>query len=362
MVCPEEISADLPNITGYCDSAWFCPAGCAILLHDITDLCVKSCLFEYGSEVLRIVTPLFEENLWFGHLAKLYSEQKKLYSSMMEKTSENERLRGMYYRVSLLGPVFGEDKGKMFLYRELKLSLVFDVADRLKLVYGKLYGENRIQILQDSNLIDPLLLNPNMGFIQITAVKPCFKKDEQRSSVFECNANLRMFYYETPFVKGQTSLHGSVQSQWLRRTILTTEDSMPYVCKRQLVPVSGCIVKEYEPVAVACRAMRDRVGKYVKAIEERDMMALPTLLKGSLLVEVNEGSIAFAIVFLGPDVVRTKRTEKLRDLYRQFLLLNKQGLEINREYVKKETAYVKLHEQLEAGYVKFEEALKPYLD
>jgi hypothetical protein len=361
LVCPEEMVNDIPDIPGFCDSALFRPAGCAVLLHSIINLSTKSCLFEYGCAVLRLTVPLFEENLHYAHLAKLWGEQVQLYSQIMEKTSETERLLGVYYRVSLLGPVFGDDNGKMFVYRELKLSRLFDVSDRLKDVYGKLYGANKIQILPESGIIDPKLLNPNIGFIQITAVRPYFGKHEERYNVFECNANLREFYFETPFLKGETKLQGSVESQWIRRVILKTGDSMPYICKRQLVPVSGCLIKEYEPIRVACRLMKERVNKYVKVIEEKDTNSLPTLLKGSLLVEVNEGSTAFAVAFLGESVVRTKQTEKLRELYRQFLLLNEKGLDIHREFVKTEIAYEKLHEQLENGFKKLSAALGPYL-
>jgi hypothetical protein len=69
------------------------------------------------------------------------------------------------------------------------------------------------------------------------------------------------------------------------------------------------------------------------AIDAKEMSALQPLLQGSLMTAVNEGSHKFAEVFLNTKT-RTKYTEKLRDLYRRFLTLNIQGMEVMAEWVK----------------------------
>jgi hypothetical protein len=258
--------------------------------------------------------------------------------------------------------MFGDDDGKMFIYRELKLAGIFDVSGRLGNMYNALYGKEKIEILTDSGLIDRRLLNPEKGHIQITSVTPYFPKGERktRETVFENSTNLRFFKFEAPFLKGEKKLQGSVDSQWIRRTILKTNTSVPGISKRQLVPVAGLTIIEYEPIQVAGRQLKERLKAYRQALATRDMAALQPLLHGSLMTAVNEGPAKFAEVFLSGSA-KTKHTERLRASYQQFLEVNREGLQIMDGWVQTNTQFAELFKELQAGMVTLTDKLAPYL-
>lgn len=66
-------------------------------------------------------------------------------------------------------------------------------------------------------------LDPKIAYIQVTHSKPYFCKDEleTRQNFFEQNHDVDTFQFETPFTKSGAA-HGSVEDQWKRRTILTS--------------------------------------------------------------------------------------------------------------------------------------------
>ena len=99
---------------------------------------------------------------------------------------------------------------------------------------------------------------------------------------------------------------------------------------------------------------------YYLVIGKKDMPALFPLLQGSLLAQVNEGPLKIAEVFLssGP---RTKYTEKLRDLFKQFLMLNQTGLDLVKEFVKTDPSYGQLLEMMIEGMDNLRNAMTPYL-
>lgn len=67
-------------------------------------------------------------------------------------------------------------------------------------------------------------LDPDRAYIQVTHVTPYFTEDEmnERETQFERENQLKCFYYETPFTKDGKS-HGTVDSQWMRKTFLTSK-------------------------------------------------------------------------------------------------------------------------------------------
>lgn len=72
-------------------------------------------------------------------------------------------------------------------------------------------------------------LDPKIAYIQVTHAKPYFCKDEleTRQNFFEQNHDVDTFQFETPFTKSGAA-HGSVEEQWKRRTILTSQYSSLY--------------------------------------------------------------------------------------------------------------------------------------
>lgn len=67
-------------------------------------------------------------------------------------------------------------------------------------------------------------MDPKLAYLQITHVSPYFCKDEleERQNDFEQNHDVDSFMFETPFTRAG-SARGSVEDQWKRRTILTSE-------------------------------------------------------------------------------------------------------------------------------------------
>ena len=362
-VCPDEIMKDLPIIPGYCDSSMFSDAGLAIMLQDLQDMCKKANLFEISNEVKLLTYPLYEKRHLLRELASQFGKSSMNYQVMKVLSSNTDRLLGRYYRIAFYGKIFGTDDGKMYVQRETKLAHLFDVTNRIKNTYINLYGADKIEILTQSGFIDRNLLDPEKGYIQLTFVEPFFEKKEleKRVTVFECSNKLSMFKFETPFVKGEKKLQGSVESQWQRRTILKVKAVMPAVTKRIEVPPEGYIVVEYEPIRVSIRQIKERIQQYEAAIAKNDYQAIQPLLHGSLLVQVNEGPTKMAEVFLGTNL-RTKYTEKMRGLFQKFLELNAQGLAIHGAFFRTNPGFQELQNQLEEGFRNLTQKLSPYLN
>lgn len=362
-IVPDFIIEDPPLIPGFCDSSMFSLSGIYMLIQAIHSYCKRSKLFEISNEVMRLTYPIFEQCDLYKQLANQFTIDANMSYQFIENMSSNmDRMLGRYYRVGFYGKVFGSDDGKMFVQREVKLTHLFDVTNRIKNTYIKLFGPDKIEILTESGTVDRALLDPEKGYIQLTFVEPYFEKKElqKRVTVFECSNKLSMFKFETPFVKGEKKLQGSVETQWQRRTILKVKTAMPSVIKRVEVPPEGYIVREYEPIRVSIRQIKERLVLYENAIAKNDAQAIQPLLHGSLLVQVNEGPTKMAEVFLGSPL-RTKYTEKMRKLFQRFLDLNAQGLAIHGRFVAQNPGFQELQNQLEEGLKNLTMKLAPYL-
>ena len=82
-------------------------------------------------------------------------------------------------------------------------------------------------------LVTWLHLFPQQGHIQVTYVETYFEEWElrQRVTVFDKGFNIRRFVFNTPYTPGGKA-RGELQEQWVRKTILTTEKSFPYLKRR----------------------------------------------------------------------------------------------------------------------------------
>ncbi|OHT04801.1 Dedicator of cytokinesis family protein [Tritrichomonas foetus] len=362
-ICPEFIMKDIPDIPGYCDSPMFTDAGIFTILQELHSTCKAASLFEISNEVKILTYPLLEQRNMHLELAQQFMKSMMSYMVMKTMSSNMDRMLGKYYRVAFYGKIFGSDDGKMFVQRETKLTHLFDVTNRIKNTYINLFGPDKIEIITISGFVDRKLLDPEKGYIQLTFVEPFFEKKEmeKRVTVFECGSKLGMFKFETPFVKGEKKLQGSVETQWQRRTILKVKAVMPAITKRVEVPPEGFIVVEYEPIRVSIRQIKERIQQYEAALAKQDHQAIQPLLHGSLLVQVNEGPTKMAEVFLGSNL-RTKYTEKMRRLFQTFLELNAQGLAIHGAFVRLNPGFQELQNQLEEGFKNLTAKLSPYLN
>ncbi|KAH0785207.1 Dedicator of cytokinesis family protein [Histomonas meleagridis] len=362
-VCPEELLEDLPYINTFCDSSIFSESGLYMVLQDIYTFCKQSRYFELSNEITRVIYPIFEKHKMFAQLGRFFQQSEISYKVIDNMSSSTDRLFGRYYRVSFYGKIFGDEDGKVYIYRETKLAHIFEVSKRIEDSYKALYGEKKIELLQISGFVDRLLLDKNKGYIQITFVEPYFEKEElpQRVTVYEQGNKLKSFKFEAPFVKGERKAQGSVDTQWLRRTILKVNQMMPSLTKRVEVPKEGIIIIEYEPIRVSIRQLKERLNAYKEALEKKDTNAIQPLLHGSLLTTVNEGPVVMAEKFLSTSL-RTKYTESMRKKFNLFLEYNKKGLELYNELVKSNPKFKPLQDELEEGFKNLSDKLKPYLE
>lgn len=76
--------------------------------------------------------------------------------------------------------------------------------------------------------VNPKDLEAKFAYIQVTHVTPYLeeKELEERKTDFERSHNIRRFVFETPFTESGKK-HGGVEEQCKRRTVLTSEWSLP---------------------------------------------------------------------------------------------------------------------------------------
>ena len=363
VIATDEVLKDFPVVPGFCDSPIFCEAGIVSILYEIADFCQSEQLFEIINQTIHVFVPLFEYHQMYEELQSLFAKCQDYYQFLDSTPKLGERLMGKYYRVCFFGECFKSDNGKMYIYRETKLTNLFTLTNRFEATYGKLLPPGKLEIIKESGAVDTRLLEPDKGYIQITFVNPTFDKKEAnlRQTSFEINSHVKKFSFETPFMKGSKKLQGSVENQWLRRTFLNIRNEMPSVTKRVELLPEDIVNVEYEPIRVSCRQLKERLTAYELAIQTKSISQIQPLLNGSLCVQVNEGPTKMAEVFLGGNL-KTKYTEKMRAVFKKFLELNKVALEIHREASNNNPNFAALQEQMDIGYESLSKKLAPYLN
>jgi hypothetical protein len=195
---------------------------------------------------------------------------------------EQDRLFGYYFRVTFYGVSFGDLHMKTWVYREKGLTHLYDLSNRLLQEYSEIIQQS-VELIKELEVKN---MDSNVTVIQITFVEPEVPKQE----AFNIYHGIAKFYFHTPFTKG-TALHGSLGEQWLRRTLLTVNQTMPSIVK--LVMVADMQVREFQPARVAFKQLRDRTRVIENALAVGDFRKMQ-----QLLVQVNEGPSKVAEMFL----------------------------------------------------------------
>lgn len=129
-------------------------------------------------------------------------------------------------------------------------------------------------------------MDPKLAYIQVTHVTPYFCKDEleARQTDFEQNHDVDSFMFETPFTKSG-SARGTIEEQYKRRTILTTQYSFPYVLKR--IQVKNKQIIELTPIEVAIDEMQSKVSELgeICVAHTIDLKKLQLRLQGCVAVQ-----------------------------------------------------------------------------
>lgn len=95
------------------------------------------------------------------------------------------------------------------------------------------------------------------------------------------------FAFRTPFTETGKA-HGSLENQFMRRTIVTTEHHFPYVKTR--VPVISTEEEVLRPLECAIANMQDKARSLQQALYQvpTDMKFLQMQLQGGIATSVNQ--------------------------------------------------------------------------
>jgi hypothetical protein len=364
-----------PRMATFCESQVFSFRSLIILMQNLRLYCItKEKGHEQGIELLDIMWPVYERFHMFSGVSLYLKFHIALCQKLGAIPSDTDRLFGHYFRVGFYGKKFGESDGGTFVYREKNLTHLYELTARLQKEIEQLHGQP-IELIKEAGRVDVSKLDPNVLYVQLTFIEPSFPKRSQAKLVtpYDFNHKIKTFYFDTPFTKGSNKAQGDLDQQWLRRTLLTVDTFMPSICKMTLIRPENIAEREYMPVRVTYRMLRSRVVMMEKAVAAGDNRQIQQLLHGSLLVQVNEGPSKMAEVFLWKseeDAAFVKNREdpgyikyagKLRDAFRDFLVINKRGLQKHGQWVRENPAFRMLQDELESGYVSLEEKLADYV-
>ena len=118
---------------------------------------------------------------------------------------------------------------------------------------------------------------------------------EWRSNLLQ-NHNVNRFYFGLPFFKDSKD---SIENCWLKRTIITLPNPVPYLVSRIVIPPEkGIQVIEYSPIEYSCRlktglfrlfCQRDRSGQRIFALTKNGVSIIPNCIEAEYhAVEVEE--------------------------------------------------------------------------
>ncbi|OHT14381.1 hypothetical protein TRFO_15316 [Tritrichomonas foetus] len=354
--CTDEYMKDPPLIPGFCDSSTFNEQGFISLMYRIFQLCEKNRILDIAAMLIDLCWPIFEYWHSFNELKVMFDFFQRLFSGIVDDTEGQDAFTDRYFRVTFFGEKLKDQDGKMYIYRAKPLTHLFDFTTRILSQYEQIYGKENVIQISTSEKVDTSELNlKEKVYIQITFVEP------YHNEMNEGSRNAHQFYYETPFLKDEKSnkkaAQGSVDKQWIRRTILSIDIDLPSLLVRAEVDPQKIIEKEYEPIKVAYRQLRDRTGMLEKAFSTHDLMKTQQLLHGSLLVQVNEGPARIADVFLSNNI--STAAEKLRESFICFMRQVRKGVGIHAQYSSQNPEFMPLQEELEAGYETLKNKLAP---
>ncbi|OHT07539.1 hypothetical protein TRFO_05169 [Tritrichomonas foetus] len=337
----------IPILPSFCDSLPFSIYSLAKILNNIIDICYSTRYFEICGSLVDLIWPILENYRAYNLLEISMKPQIQSFTELSQIKPDEDRLFGKYFRVSFFGTIF-EDKNKIeYVYREKKLTHLYEISSRILNKFKSLHGDDKIELIKESGSVDESKLDKEKGYIQITFVEPF-------------NNNFQHFYFDTPFVKGDSKAQGTVETQWLRRTVLTVENIMPFIVKRQKVTSVKTI--NIEPIRVSYRQLRERVNMLRNATLTKDMRQVQQLLHGSLLVQVNEGPSKMAEVFLGKDCKDNKYTKKMKHEFSEFLKVNEEGLELHAKWCVENAEFIPLQHELQSGFENLKAKLEEYIN
>ncbi|GBM46681.1 Dedicator of cytokinesis protein 7 [Araneus ventricosus] len=351
-----------PDEEGICTGKYFTENGLIGLLEQAANSFSLGGMYENVNEVYKILIPIAEAHRDYKSLAMIHS---KLHDSFVKIDQQvGKRVFGTYFRVGFYGNKFGDLDGEEFVYKEPYLTKLPEISHRLENFYAERFGPEFVEVIKDSNTVDPSRLNPEKAYIQITYVEPYFEMFQLRERIthFDRNYNIRCFIYATPFTPDGRA-HGELHEQYKRKTILTTSYTFPYVKTRIQVIERQQIV--LTPIEVAIEDIMKKTQELDNANtqEPSDPKILQMVLQGCIGTTVNQGPMEVAHVFL-IDLIDGKKSptalqNKLRLCFKDFLLKCNEALRKNRSLIGPEQK--DYQRELERNYHRIMERLMPMI-
>jgi len=206
----------------------------------------------------------------------------------------------------------------------------------LKNQFGNRFGSDKIVILPNTKPVIKADLKPDYCYLQIISVDVYLVAEElqKRDTLFEQNFNINKFIFETPFTK-TGKVHGGMNEQFKRKTILTVEAMFPYIKKR--LRVVEKVEIELTPIETAIELIERKTVSLKTELHTANInvKTLQMALQGSLLAQVNAGPLEICRTFLGDNMTmyQKEHVDKLIASMNNFVITLHEALPINNRYI-----------------------------
>ncbi|XP_075242706.1 dedicator of cytokinesis protein 11-like isoform X2 [Convolutriloba macropyga] len=317
--------------------------------------------FEIVPRVVQLILPFYDRQRNYERLVELHQQCSKAYTKMMEVYASGKRFLASYFRIAFFGKIFGSEDGQQYIYKEPNVTSLAVVSERLSRLYVDRLGQENFKLLHDSQ-VDAKTLDTKIGFLQITHVEPYWEECEQTTTDplpsstaansftdFDVHNNVNKFVFEAPFTRpadglgssgggGDVNRHASqLNEQYIRKTILRTKQSFPYVEKRIIVDMVQSF--ELSPIEVAIESLKKMIKelKVILGKKQPDMKRLQLKLQGCVGTQVNAGPMAYARAFLEAErqyAYPANKVKELKHIYIDFVATCADALDLNGRLIK----------------------------
>lgn len=319
----DEIRSIISTVPCICDGVFFSEVFFIENLQEICSSCLKNQLFDIGAFLIDLFWPLLENMGLYGKLSKLFEDIKSLFESASNSPPYySDAMNERYFKVDMIGNVFGEENNTSYVYHCNRLTHLYDFSNNLVAQYNELYP-GKVALLTDLKE----KLDPNIGYIHVTHLKNAGKL---RPTLGKPSHD-KEFYHEKPFTK-EGRAQGSIETQWIRRYKVKAPYDLPFIQRRIKINPND-IHKDYSPIQVAYKQIRERTEMIQRACTENDFQNLQQLLHGSLLVQVNAGPAKMADIFFRSTNVEEKYKKKLLDAFKSFIEANEKAIKVHGTFV-----------------------------
>ncbi|CAA0806962.1 Guanine nucleotide exchange factor SPIKE 1, partial [Striga hermonthica] len=335
-------------------------------------------LHHFCSSILELIIPVYKSRRAYGQLAKCHTMLTNIYESILEQESSPIPFAdATYYRVGFYGEKFGKLDRKEYIYREARDVRLGDIMEKLSHIYESRLanGTTTLHVIPDSRQVKADELQPEVCYLQITAVDPVMEDEDlgsRRERIFSLSTGRRVFdrfLFDTPFTKnGKTQ--GGLEDQWKRRTVVQTEGSFPALVNRLQVIKSESL--EFSPVENAIGMIETRTAALRNELEEPRsssegdqlprLQSLQRILQGSVAVQVNSGVLSVCTAFLSGEPATRLRSQELQQLIAallEFMAVCKRAIRVHFRLIGEEDQ--EFHTQLVNGFQSLTAELSHYI-